>query len=74
MAISNDRDLEDLLKQEVKDLKVKYYGKIDETGQRRKGTLHEDLVEFIYGAQPIEATHGFMPNQSMSNLQSNLEL
>ena len=29
MAANADRDLEGLLKQEVKDLKAKYYGKLD---------------------------------------------
>jgi hypothetical protein len=56
MADIEDKDLESLLKQEVKDLKEKYYGRADAFASRKKETLHEDLYEYIYGSQPTDAT------------------
>jgi hypothetical protein len=40
-----------MLQQEVKDLKEKFYGKVQETDARKRSTFQEDLVAFV---QPVD--------------------
>ena len=74
MADLDNRELESLLKQEVKELKEKYYGRADAFAARKKENLHGDLYEYIYGTQPAQSAQGLLLNQSASNVHSHLEI
>lgn len=44
----NDKDLELLLKDEIKGIKEKFYGKLDASDSRKRGGFQQDLIEFVH--------------------------